>query len=117
MNTKERPAYMNKLNRKEASAIFKARTRMLDIKNNFRNKYHSLECRGCKATIETQQHIMNECGSIHITDSSKVTNTDIFTEDPKQLRNTAWKIFTIMEKLQQSECQSAHDSAQPGKPG
>ena len=31
-----RPLYMEKLNRYQVSPIFKARTRMLDVKNNFR---------------------------------------------------------------------------------
>ena len=33
-----RPKYMQKLSREKASMIFKARTRMIDVKNNFRNK-------------------------------------------------------------------------------
>ena len=32
------PMYMNKLNRHEVSTMFKARTRMIDVKNNFRGK-------------------------------------------------------------------------------
>ena len=35
------PNYMNKLTRNQVSTIFKARTRMLDIKNNFKNKYQN----------------------------------------------------------------------------
>ena len=39
----EKPAnYMNKLTRKQASTIFKARTRMIKIKGNYRNGYNEL---------------------------------------------------------------------------
>ncbi len=34
----ERSAYLSKLNRKQASTIFKARTRMLEVKNNYRRR-------------------------------------------------------------------------------
>ena len=51
-----RPHYMDKLTRVETSTIFKARTRMLDVKNNYRNKYPDLICRGCGNEEETQQH-------------------------------------------------------------
>ena len=42
---KHRSPYLNKLNRRECSIIFKARTRMLDIKENFRGKYTNNLCR------------------------------------------------------------------------
>ena len=39
--TPEKPAeYMNKLTRKQASIIFKARTRMLKVKNNYKNAFN-----------------------------------------------------------------------------
>ena len=37
-NQKIRPAYLNKLNRKQCSTIFKARTRMLQVKTNFKTQ-------------------------------------------------------------------------------
>ena len=55
------------LTREHASTIFKIRTRMLDIKNNFRNKYNSsLTSRLCKTCMETQTHILEECDSLDI---------------------------------------------------
>ena len=40
---------------------------MLDIKNNFRNKYNSsLTCRLRKTCMETQTHILEECNSLDI---------------------------------------------------
>ena len=39
-----RPQYMNEMKRLEVSTIVKAKTRMLDIKQNFKNKYPTPFC-------------------------------------------------------------------------
>ena len=43
-------SYMLRLGRTQASTIFKARTRMLHVKNNYKNTYKNLACRACKKT-------------------------------------------------------------------
>ena len=40
-----RAKYLSELTRHEASLIFKTRTRMIDVKNNFRSKYSNTTCR------------------------------------------------------------------------
>ena len=50
--------YMNELTRKQASTIYKARTRMLKIKGNYKNGHPNLVCRMCKNDEETQSHIL-----------------------------------------------------------
>ena len=57
----KRPEYMNKMTRTQASTIFKARTRMLDIKQNYKNKYPNPICRMCNIEPETQTHILEKC--------------------------------------------------------
>ena len=94
-----RQPYMNQLNRFQASSIFKARTRMLDIKNNFRGKYPDLICRGCGQADETQEHILNECPGIHTNDETKILTNEIFTDDPGILKETYKKIIRIEKKL------------------
>ena len=42
------PAYINKLTRKQASVIFKSRTRMIQTKGNYKNGHTDLTCRACK---------------------------------------------------------------------
>ena len=96
---KQRPEYMKKLTRCQASNIFKARTRMIDTKNNFRGKYNDLVCRACKLEVETQDHILEKCQTIHTADVTKVTTIDVFDDDVPNLRNTANKITDIMHKL------------------
>ena len=73
-----RQPYMDRLTRTQVSHIFKARTRMLDIKNNFRGKYENLTCGACKNAPETQQHILEECPNIHINDEYIVKKDDVF---------------------------------------
>ena len=43
----ERAKYISKLTRNQASIIFKARTRMLKVKSNYKNGYKDLKCRIC----------------------------------------------------------------------
>ena len=83
----------------EASAIFKTRTRMLDVKNNNRGKYNDIKCRKCDAETETQEHILQECPGIHKDDSTKVTTNDIFQDEHTKLRTTIEKIICIMKIL------------------
>ena len=49
----KRANYMKKLTRPQASTIFKAKSRMLPVKNNFRNKHQTQTCRACGNHTET----------------------------------------------------------------
>ena len=60
-----RPKYMSNLNRDQASIIFKARVRMLPVKNNYRSQHKHNICWGCKAEPENQQHVLEICREIH----------------------------------------------------
>ena len=42
----------------KAKFIFLIRNRMLDIKNNFKNRYDNLLCIACKEVEETQEHLL-----------------------------------------------------------
>ena len=56
----QRPLYLNTLTRNQASALFKARTRMFPAKNNFRGAHSDNTCRFCTTATETQEHLLNE---------------------------------------------------------
>ena len=99
--SRDNSQYMAKLNRTQVSTIFKARTRMLDVKNNFRGKHRDNICRGCGESDETQNHVLNECNIIHNNNASKVTQDEIFTNNTEELKNTAQKIKIIMEKIKE----------------
>ena len=95
----KRAPYMDLLSRREVSAIFAARTRMLDVKANFKNKYSDTKCRWCRTEDETQQHIMEECVEINRREIEKITTKEIFTEETESLRRTARKIIKLKEIL------------------
>ena len=114
----KRPTYIENLTRIQTSMIFKARTRMLDIKDNFRGKYKDNLCRGCNATIETQAHALYECTAIHKEETTKVTMDDIFTEDMEKLKNASANITRILKILTKGDVQQLRgNAAQPGNPG
>ena len=60
-NIMRQPKYMTTLNRKQCSAIFKYKSRMLNVKGNFPGSSNDTLCTYCNAGPETQQHIMMEC--------------------------------------------------------
>ena len=95
----KRARYMNKLTRQQASTIFKARTRMLPVKNNYRNKYRNHTCRACGEPVETQKHVLEDCEVLHLVGEYKVYNKEIFSDNPNKLRTTATNIQNIMDQL------------------
>ena len=103
----QRSRYMNELTRRQISLIFKARARMLNIKNNCKSKYtnkntgeQNIICRACKTENETQSHILTECEMIHPNDNDKIPEDELFDENPKNLRKTAGKLNRIIQKLE-----------------
>ena len=53
-----RPSQIS-ITHKEIITIFRLRTRMTKVKDNFKGKYEKLECEICKEEKETQLHILN----------------------------------------------------------
>ena len=94
-----RKKYMNHLNRTECHYIFAARTRMLKTKDNYRNQYNDLTCRGCGHQVESQTHILEECTKIHNNEDTKVTRNMIYSEVTNELKKTANKIRKTMEQV------------------
>ena len=92
--------YMQKLNRYEASIIFKTRSRMLEVKNNYKNKYRDLKCRMCNNHEEDQMHALQMCPELPKRGIEPVTMTEIFSENITSLKATAKKINIIMQSIQ-----------------
>ena len=93
---------------------------MLDIKNNFRNKYKDLKCRTCQNEDETQDHVMEKCPNLHINnEDTKVTNIDIFSQDLETLKATSNKIRKIMDILKDNKTVQLPPNMveRPGDPG
>ena len=89
--------YINKLNRTETSIIFKARTRMIDTKTNYRGKYQDTICRHCKKDQETQEHILEQCDIIHPNSRNKVTKQELSMRSGILLKLTANKMQNTMD--------------------
>ena len=89
---------MNKLTRNQASIIFKARARMLDVKGNYKNKYQDNRCRQCQKEEETQNHVLAECERTRETNNT-ITTQELFEEDPEKLMKTAKRIEVIMNQI------------------
>ena len=94
--------YTQKLPRSQVSTIFKARTRMIKVRSNYKNGNKEHKCRLCKNHEETQQHVMEECEKIN-EKCQKVTKDMIFNENIKELRKTAILIESRMEILEKEE--------------
>ncbi len=91
---------MDKLTRNQSSIIFQTRTRMLKVKENYKNKYKTdMKCRACGQQTESQSHILRECETLHQNETSKITEAAITTEDTDTVKETATKIGEIMRRL------------------
>ena len=103
----ETPAqYMNQLTRKQASTIFKTRTRMIKVKANYKNGHKNLRCRACgdKSGMikwtETQMHCLEVCAGLHQEDNTRIRKENIFSDDIETLRNSAKGIDNLMGQLE-----------------
>ena len=97
---------VNGLETSEKKFMFLIRTRMLDIKSNFRNGHSDFSCQLCGENLD-QEHIL-ECKTLLENNSDilqgKIEYSDIFHEDiPKQTRilrifRNLWKKRNIMNE-------------------
>ena len=93
--------YTQKLSRNQVSNIFKARTRMLKVRSNYKNGHKEHKCRLCNANEETQQHVLEQCEKLD--QYEKITKEMIFDENVENLRITAGNIQIRMEKLEEQQ--------------
>ena len=67
-----------KISKEEAQEIFKLRSRVTDVKSNFKTKFDTLECDGCKMEEETQEHILLKCKILSEKYEGDMNYEDIF---------------------------------------
>ena len=92
---------MQKLTRMQVSIIFKARTRMMKTKDNFKGKFTDKKCRFCGKQDETQRHILEECAkNMPQTTNLTVMHKEIFSENLIVLKNAARKLDIINKELE-----------------
>ena len=93
------PYFKSNFYRQEVQNLFKFRTRMAKVKNNFRNGNEDNICpfQSCD-NIDDQKHLLT-CSAININTSTEVEEyLDIFSDDPKKARTTIRVLMSTMEK-------------------
>ena len=53
-----------KISKEESQFIFKFRSKMVNVKANYKNLYQTYECSNCNSENETKEHIYNGCKAI-----------------------------------------------------
>ena len=76
--------------------MFSFRTRMVDVKCNYKNKYTDHSCPLCKIEEDTQEHLL-ACSVIN-TQPSEVLYTDLFGCDPVKRNLTFQALKSALEK-------------------
>ena len=85
------------INVKQAKLIFKIRTRMLRVKNNFKNGNENLSCPLCKGDEDSQEHMLTKCMKLQ----NKITHTDyrsLFGCDVDKMAEVVKKVEAIVEE-------------------
>ena len=81
-NSIKREQYISCLPLYKTTLIFKARCRMLNLKNNFRGSKVGLTCDLCKAALEDDDHIFNICPALEdIRTDLQITRNELFRND------------------------------------
>ena len=86
----------------EIHLLFKLRTRMLQVKNNFKNQHENIQCDLCNEAEETQEHLL-DCQTIidnceELYNDSTVQYNDIFSQNPNKLLKVT-KLFAEVTKV------------------
>ena len=83
----KRERYMDILQQERVRVLFKVRTQMISVRNNFKNKYEDLMCPRCKKEIDDEKHLFTKCEKLadtqnkyNINDPNKVFNEGLSKE-------------------------------------
>ena len=91
-----------KLSLSEKRLLFSLRTRMLDVKNNFKSKFgENLNCSLCKNHLEDQENLLNCSEIVSDIDTSQILYSDIFGTTEKQVK--AVKVWKQVIKVRNSK--------------
>ena len=100
-----------------SNLLFKLRTRMFNVRSNFRNNYvqSNTLCPLCSLSEDSQEHLL-ECDIIknNVNNNKDSVYEDIFSDDPEKLHNIALvmkDIIEIREKLLEADTEKVEKSA------
>ena len=92
--------YLKEVSKKEdCQQIFKFRTRMIDVKENFKNQYVELLCPLCTRANDSQEHLL-ACTE-NTVDSQQINYKDIFGDDTPRLLKCYKCLMEAFEKREQ----------------
>ena len=57
----KRESYIDILQRKQTRTLFKLRIRIINVGNNFKNKYEDLISQRCKKEIDDEKYLFTKC--------------------------------------------------------
>ena len=91
----------NNLSTQQVKFIFQARSRMIDIRANFENKYKDLSCRACKKEVESQPHLLlcEELNDDNVIAAKIPKYEDLFSENLEDLKVVAHILEANFKKL------------------
>ena len=83
----KRERYMDILQQERVRVLFKVRTQMISVRNNFKNKYEDLMCPRCKKEIDDEKYLFTKCEKLadiqnkyNINDPNEVFNEGLSKE-------------------------------------
>ena len=85
-----------KITQEEAQDIFKLRTKVTDVKCNYKGKYESFECEICTKDEESQIHILN-CEKLNENYEKELEYEDIFYGSVKSKIEIARRFMKNLE--------------------
>ena len=104
----------NQITISEAKFIFSVRTRMLDLKTNFRNKYSDVKCPNCEEE-DTQSHLL-VCEKL-VSPSSIITDVPTYEkifgknlEEILPVTRILWTNFRLRNKIKSQEVAQVNQS-------
>ncbi len=85
----------NRFTSEDVKLLFKFRTRMFSVRNNFRNKYACVSCPLCGNAEDSQQHLL-ECEVIRIYHKTQMKYEDIFCDNNDKLLGAARELKKLV---------------------
>ena len=97
-----------KMTKEEAQNIFKMRTKMINLKANYKGKNNTILCSSCNDSNESQEHIYNDCKEImKETNNQEIPDYNLIMTGNIKEKLKVMRIFTqkmkIHEKLSKTE--------------
>ena len=89
----------NDMTRKEKAFTFHLRSRMVNLKCNFKSLHKDLKCRICDNHEENQEGLLI-CQALKDDETFSGSYSDIFSQDKKKITNTAVVLKKKFEKFQ-----------------